>query len=128
MLNLKALLTKICQELNTPVQTGTLPISNIATGSLSSAEYIKFGHFLQFKIVVYRTAATSSGDDIFHGIISDTNLRPSLGGNIGCSGNSGKIACMGHVLIDGSILVRNASGSSLAKNTNVTIYGTYLVP
>lgn len=125
MLNIKALLTKLVGTLGTTT-TGT-PTITTTTGTLVSSSYIKCGNVVQLNLTVKKSSSTAAGSDVYGGTLTDTALQPNSSGTIGGEGYINALYMAGHITTSGGIVVRNAGGSSLAANTEVTVSFTYIV-
>lgn len=127
MLNIKALLTKLVSTLGTTT-TGTPTITTTNQYStLVSSSYIKCGNVVQLNLTVKKSNSTAAENDVFNGTLTDTALQPNSSGTIGGEGYINALYMAGHITTSGGIVVRNAGGSSLAANTEVTVSFTYII-
>lgn len=122
MLNVKALLTKLCQSLI--VETGT-PTITTTTGTITSVSYAKFRHIVFLTIEYSNSSSVASGGDIFTGTLTNTNLRPTiLATGIAYYANK---AMVGTIKDTGVILIRNAASTSVAANSVAVMSFTYII-
>ena len=105
--------------------TPTISITT-TTGSLTATSIRQFGKVVQLSISVKNTSSTASGDNIYEGTISTTELRPA----ITTTGATyyGANAFTATISTAGSIVVRNSTASAFAVATsNINISFTYIV-
>lgn len=105
------------------VKTGNLSITKTSGSSNADGTYALCGKVMSINFHMTTTAAVASGNDLFVGKIN--NFNPAV---VTCfAGYTGAKSVIASVGTDGSITVRNASSSSIAKNTSVSVRGTVII-
>ena len=112
MLNIKALLTKLCQSLI--IETGT-PTITATTGQLISASYAKYRHVVLLTIFYRNTTSVASNANVFAGTLTDTNLQPKML-TTGSSYYSNR-AMAGTLTTSGAITIHNTSVGAIATGS-----------
>ena len=105
------------------VETGDLAITKISGNSTATGYYVKYGNIVMVNITILTTGTTDSGEDLFVGTIS--NFAPKI--NTILVGYVGVRPIIASFTTEKKITVRNASASSLGKNSSPSIIGTFLI-
>lgn len=124
MLNLKALLTNLCQSL--VIESGT-PAFTITTGTLVSATYRRFRKVVFMQITFRNTASVASGSDILVGQLTTTALTPIMDApGVAYYTNHTLVGYLGE---SRTLSVRNASTTAVSTGSSntITMSFTYII-
>lgn len=116
MLNLKALLTKLTTALSAAasISSGT-PAITITKGTITEANYRKYGPIIQISWVVKNSSQVNAGDDIATGTITTSAVLPIS--KVMGSNYYGLRPIVSVIRTDGTFVVRNAANSNLSANS-----------
>lgn len=96
-----------------------------STGSISSGYFYKVGNVCTLSLYVSKSSQTAAGGNIYTGTITDPALRPKV--DVMSATYYDRYCLAFAIKSDGSITVRNVSGSSFGANWVLGIGVTFIV-